>query len=144
MFFLGTGPVGGLGGAVLSESGCMMHWVVVQRISQLAFGILCGSEDPWKKNTGFSRRAYRDHWGPPRWQKWAFHRKYNHFEKKFSKIDKNFVSQSILEVGHFTHFGVSVKKLLNLSMIIKIHQIYYRISYTKCQGFEKTPLFSQM
>ena len=26
--------------------------------------------------------------------------------------------------------GVSVKKLLNLSIIIKIHQIYYRISYT--------------
>ena len=25
----GTGPVGGLGGAVLSGSGCTMHWVVV-------------------------------------------------------------------------------------------------------------------
>ena len=61
--------------------------------------------------------------------------------KKFSKIDKKFVSQSILEVGHFTHFELSVKKLLNLAIIIKIHQIYYRICYTKNQGFEKTPLF---
>ena len=33
-----------------------------------------------------------------RWQKWTFHQKYNHFEKKFSKIDKKFVSQSIIEV----------------------------------------------
>ena len=30
--------------------------------------------------------------------KWTFQRKYNHFEKKVSKIDKKFVSQSILEV----------------------------------------------
>ena len=42
-----------------------------------------------------------------RWHKWTFHRKYNKFEKCFSKIDKKFVSQSILEVGHFT----SVKNL---------------------------------
>ena len=36
-----------------------------------------------------------------RWQKWTFQRKYNNFEKKNSKIDKKFASQSILEVGHF-------------------------------------------
>ena len=35
-------------------------------------------------------------------RKWTFQQKYKHFEKKFSKIDKKFVSQSILEVGHFT------------------------------------------
>ena len=28
MFFFDTGPVGGLGGTVGSESGCAMHWVV--------------------------------------------------------------------------------------------------------------------
>ena len=77
------------------------------------------------------------------WQKLTFQQKYNNFENKFSKIDKKFVSQSILEVGHFTHFSVSVKKLPIISIIIKIHQIYYRISYAKCQGFEKTPLFFQ-
>ena len=33
-------------------------------------------------------------------RKCPFQQKYNHFEKKFSKIDKKFVSQSILEVGH--------------------------------------------
>ena len=37
--------------------------------------------------------------------------------------------------------SVSVKKLLNLLIIINICQIYYRISYTKYPGFEKTPLF---
>ena len=35
----------------------------------------------------------------------------------------------------------SVKKLLNSSKITKTHQIYYWISYTKNQGFQKTPLF---
>ena len=42
-------------------------------------------------------------------QKWTFQQKYNHFEKKFSKIDKKFVSQSILEVGPFTFHRVSKK-----------------------------------
>ena len=33
------------------------------------------------------------------------------------------------------------KKLLKSSIIIRIHEIYYRISYTKNQGLWKTPLF---
>ena len=36
-----------------------------------------------------------------RCQIWTFQEKYNNFEKKFTKIDKKLVSQSILEVGHF-------------------------------------------
>ena len=36
-------------------------------------------------------------YGRYRWQKWTLQQKYNHFEKKFSKIDKKFASQSILE-----------------------------------------------
>ena len=33
-----------------------------------------------------------------RLQKWTSHQKYDNFEKKFSKIDKKFVSQFIVEV----------------------------------------------
>ncbi len=50
-----------------------------------------------------NRCAFRTYGGTSGygWQKWASHRKYKHFEKKFSKIHKKFVSQSVLEVGHF-------------------------------------------
>ena len=47
----------------------------------------------------------------------------------------------MIEVGQL-HFSVHLrKKLLNLAIITKTPQIYYRISYIKNQGFEKTPLF---
>ena len=62
-----------------------------------------------------------------RWQKWTFQQNYNHFEKKFSKIDKKFVSQSILEVGGITFF----KKV----MFFQNLDILYRKSYSKFDGF---------
>ena len=43
-------------------------------------------------------------------QKGSFQQKYNHLEIKFSKIDIKFVSQSILEVGHFLFRGIYEKK----------------------------------
>ena len=90
------------------------------------------------KNTLFELAA---RWSLPelyRQQKWTFQRKYKHFEKKFSKIDKKFVSQSILEVDISSIF---IKKLLNSSIFIKIRQIYYRLSYYKIKVVEKTLLF---
>ena len=49
-------------------------------------------------------------------QKWTFQQKYNHFEKKFSKIDKKFVSQSILEVD------ISFIFIKKTTKFIDIHQ----------------------
>ena len=45
--FFGTWPVGGLGGAVLSESDCMMHWVVVGT-SRACLDIRLGIGRPWR------------------------------------------------------------------------------------------------
>ena len=43
------------------------------------------------------------------------------------------------------HFSGGIcKKLLNLPIIIKIDENYYRISYTKYQGFEKNMTFLQI
>ena len=69
---------------------------------------------PGTENLTSVTKRVHNLWGPCTvcanvygWQKWTFHRKYNHFEKStFSKIDLKIDSQSILEVGHFT----SVKK----------------------------------
>ena len=66
-------------------------------------------------------------YAPELWQKWTFQQKYDNFEKKFPKIDKKCISQSILEVGHFT----SLKKVVFFTNL----DFLYRKSYSKFDGF---------
>jgi hypothetical protein len=58
-----------------------------------------------------------------------------------STLKKSF-SKSIKNSSHNPSSKLDTsKKLLNLAIFIKFHQIYNRISCTKNQRFEKTPLF---
>ena len=56
-----------------------------------------------------------------------FTKKFKDFHQKFAKIEDFKVDHS--------------KKLLKLTIIIRIHEIYYRISYTKNRGFENLVVF---
>ena len=60
---------------------------------------------------------------------WCYKENQKEFHKKF--LPKSWT---------LYHFGAS-EKLLNLAIITKTPQIYYRISCTKNQSFGKTPLF---
>ena len=58
----------------------------------------------------------------------------NDFHQKFAKIQD-------FKVDYPYNYQLEKKTLLNLSIILRIHHIYYRISYTKNHGFENLVVF---
>ena len=61
----------------------------------------------------------------------AVYKKQKGFPSKFAKIED-------LKVDYM----YSKQNVLNLSIILRIHQLYYRISYTKNHGFGNLVVFS--
>ena len=58
----------------------------------------------------------------------------NDFHQKFAKIYD-------FKVDYMYNYQLEKKTLLNLSIILRIHQIYYRISYTTNHGFGNLVVF---
>ena len=114
-----------------------------QRISQLASGILVNPKIRAKKTLVFSG-------GPTATSGEKIDSRNGLPTENTITLKKSF-PKSIKNSSHnrswkmdTSHIGASVKKLLDLPIIIKISKIYYRISYTKNIGFEKTPFFLEM